>query len=110
MTLPKIDMSAPVAKNLEIIYGGDNNLNSAAEAKLAEAFLKLAKPKISGDEIRINSLKQALSNYYAVGESAVLAHYTKAAYHYIAEKGGKAFSKIQNYMSQKAEHLLAQNK
>ena len=110
MALPKIDMSAPISKNLEIIYGGDNNLNCAAEAKLAKAFLKLAKPKISGDEIRINSLKQALENYYAVGESAVLAHYTKSAYHYIAEKGGKFVSKIQNFLSRKTEHLLAQNK
>ena len=103
-------MNLSVAKNLKIIYGDDYNLNSKEEAELAEAFLKMAKPKVSGDELRINGLKQALDNYYAIGESAFLLHYTKAAYRYLADKGEKLYAKVQNYISKNSENLLAQKK
>ncbi len=110
MPTPKIDMNLSIEKNLKIIYGEDYNLNSKAEAELAEAFLKMAKPKISGDELRISGLKQALNNYYAIGESAVLLHYTKVAYHYLADKGEKFYAKVQYYINKNAENLLAQKK
>ena len=110
MATPKIDMNLSIEKNLKIIYGEDYNLNSKAEAELAEAFLKIAKPKISGDELRISGLKQALDNYYAVGESAFLLHCAKVAYHYLTDKGGKAYAKVLNYINKNSENLLAQNK
>lgn len=110
MPTPKIDMNLSIEKNLKIIYGEDYNLNSKAEAELAEAFLKIAKPKISGDELRINGVRQALDNYYAIGESAVLLHYTKSAYRYLADKGGKLYSNVLNYINNNSGNLLAQNK
>ena len=110
MTTPKIDMSQSIDKNLKIIYGKDNNLNSKAEAELAEAFLKLAKPKLNGDELRIYGLRQALNNYYAIGESAFLLHYTKAAYRYLADNGEKLYAKVQDYINKNSDKLLAQKK
>ncbi len=110
MPTPKIDMNLPVAKNIKIIYGDDHNLNNKAEAEMAEAFLKLVKPKQNGDELRIFGLRQSLSNYYEVGESAYLLHCTKVAYHYLADKGGKLYADIRNYFSKNPEKLLTQNK
>ena len=110
MPTSKIDMNLSIEKNLKIIYGEDYNLNSKAEAELAEAFLKMAKPKISGDELRISGLKQALDNYYAIGESAVLLHYTKVAYRYLADKGEKLYAKVQNYINKNQENMLAQKR
>ena len=106
MPTPKIDMNLSIEKNLKIIYGEDYNLNSKAEAELAEAFLKMA----SGDELRISGLKQALDNYYAIGESAVLLHYTKVAYRYLADKGEKLYAKVQNYINKNQENMLAQKR
>lgn len=110
MPTSKIDMNLSIEKNLKIIYGEDYNLNSKAEAELAEAFLKIAKPQISGDELRISGLKQALNNYYAIGESAVLLHYTKVAYRYFADIGEKFYAKVQSYLNKNSENLLAQKK
>ena len=110
MPTPKIDMNLSIAKNIQAIYGKDHNLNTKAEAEMAEAFLKLAKPKQSGDELRIFSLRQSLGNYYAVGESAFLLHYARAAYHYLADKGEKFYAKVQSYVNKNSENLLTQKK
>ena len=105
MTEPKIDMTLPIAKNIKIIYGEDSNLNSAKEAEMAEAFLKFARPKAYGDEIRLMMLRQSLDNYYAVGESAVLAHYAKSAYHYLADKGSQLYSQFVNYIQRSSRYV-----
>jgi hypothetical protein len=39
-----------------------------------------------------------------------LLHYAKAAYHYLADKGEKLYAKMQNYINEKPNEILAQNK
>ena len=77
---------------------------------MAEAFLKMVKPKTSDDNIRIYGLHQSLQSYYKYGESAVLLHYAKAAYHYLADKSSTLYAKVQNYINKNQENMLAQKR
>ena len=108
MPIPKIDMSLPITKNIKIIYGKDHNLNTKEEAEMAEAFLKMVKPKTSDDNIRIYGLNQSLQSYYKYGESAVLLHYAKAAYHYLADKSSTLYANLQNYMDKNKTDAVVQ--
>ena len=107
MADPKIDFSLPISKNLKIIYGDDKNINTAEEAKMAEALLKFARPKESEDPLRLYQLKQSLENYNALGETPVLLHYTKKAYHYIVNTGSDLYAKFINRINDKnlAQHI-----
>ena len=107
MADPKIDFNLPISKNLKIIYGNDGNINSEKEAKMAESLLKFARPKESEDPLRLYQLKQSLENYNALGETPVLLHYTKKAYHYIVNQGIDLYAKFINRINDKnlAQHI-----
>ena len=68
----------------------------------------ISKDKIFDDKFCLNNFDG--NNYYAVGESAYLLHCTKVAYHYLADKGGKLYTGVMNYINKNSGKLLTQNK